>query len=119
MRTDIELARGVSEALDWESALEEASVRVTVTGGVVRLTGRVHTVSEEATAVATARQVPGVIGVIDDLIVRPRASVTRLKAQLDRVLVRYAMERDAGHIATAIVTRRVRYQAWARSALHH
>jgi osmotically-inducible protein OsmY len=64
---DETLADRVEEALDATTALDGAEIDVEVKNGVVRLTGELEREAQRLTAVTTARGVPGVKAVTNDL----------------------------------------------------
>jgi osmotically-inducible protein OsmY len=65
-----ELQRDVLDELDWEPSVNAAHIGVSVSDGVVTLTGHVATYAEKLAAERAAKRVFGVHGVADELEVR-------------------------------------------------
>ncbi|MFW6313188.1 MAG: BON domain-containing protein, partial [Spirochaetota bacterium] len=98
---DAEIREDVEAALARDGRVEAADIQVTVEGGVVRLVGTVDSIRERNAAVAGARNVLGVISVVDDLEVEPDAT-----ASGDRLLaldVRAALATDPSVDASDII----------------
>ncbi|HTO09594.1 MAG TPA: BON domain-containing protein [Myxococcota bacterium] len=72
--TDDSLQKSIDDQLESRSELKDASIDVEVSKGVARLTGSVASQSDRLLALATARGVPGVRSVIDELKVTPPVS---------------------------------------------
>jgi len=68
---DAEIREDVESALARDGRVEEAGIQVTVEGGIVSLVGTVDSIRERNAAVADARNVLGVISVVDSLDVEP------------------------------------------------
>jgi osmotically-inducible protein OsmY len=94
MRSDSEIERDVKEELKWDPNLDALDIAVSVSKGVVSLTGFVKSYLERYEAETAVKRVAGVIGVANDLEVRipslderpdpdiARDAVTALKTQL-------------------------------------
>jgi osmotically-inducible protein OsmY len=65
----------VANALYWNLAVPRYRVTAEVDGGLVTLHGVVERVYEKSSAEATARRVPGVIGVRNEITVRAAQAV--------------------------------------------
>lgn len=66
-----QLREGVMTQLDWEPEAPGADIGVSVSEGVVTLTGFVNTYSEKLAAEKAVKLVRGVRGIANDLVVRP------------------------------------------------
>ena len=74
MRTDLELQKDVIEELKWESSIKPSDIGVSVTNGVVTLTGYVDSFTKKKAAEKAALRVAGVNAVAEDIVVRLGAS---------------------------------------------
>lgn len=94
MRSDSELERDVKEELKWNPDLDSTDIGVSVSKGVVTLTGFVKSYFDRVEAETAAKRVAGVVGVANDIEVRlpnfderpdpeiARDAVSVLRAQL-------------------------------------
>ena len=94
MRSDSELERDVKEELKWNPDLDSTDIGVSVSKGVVTLTGFVKSYFDRLEAETAAKRVAGVVGVANDIEVRlpnfderpdpeiARDAVSVLRAQL-------------------------------------
>ncbi len=64
------LQRDVQDALKWETQLNTAEIEVTAINGIVTLTGIVDTVEKKAKAQTIARQISGVLDVLENIEVK-------------------------------------------------
>jgi len=102
MKSDNELRRDVERQLEWEPAVDERRIGVSVLDGVVTLTGEVPTYAQRWKAERTVERVEGVRGVVSELKVHlatdvsdtdvARAAVDALKGDItvpsDRIKVK-------------------------------
>jgi osmotically-inducible protein OsmY len=106
MRSDGDIRRDVEDELRWDPDLDATDIAVSVTNGVVTLTGFVRSYMEKYEAEVDAKRVAGVLAVVNDLEVRlpniderpdpeiARDAVSRIKSELPyawekiRVMVR-------------------------------
>jgi hypothetical protein len=84
---DAQLGASVKTALVNDPELGATPIAVSVTGGVVRLTGRVTSDSQRNRAVSLTRSVPGVADVIADLRIGPADTLPPTPAEQDALLV--------------------------------
>ena len=94
MRSDGEIERDVKEELKWNPDLDSTDIGVSVSKGVVTLTGFVKSYFDRVEAETAAKRVAGVVGVANDIEVRlpnfderpdpeiARDAVSVLRAQL-------------------------------------
>jgi osmotically-inducible protein OsmY len=76
MKSDNELRRDVERELEWEPAVDERRIGVSVIDGVVTLTGHVPTYSQRYKAERAVERVEGVRGVANELEVRLAGEVS-------------------------------------------
>jgi osmotically-inducible protein OsmY len=74
--TDHQLREAVMTQLDWEPEAQVTDIGVSVSEGVVTLTGFVNTYSEKLAAEKAVKLVRGVRGIANDLVVRPFSQPT-------------------------------------------
>lgn len=96
-RTDSTIAQAVASALEWDSAIPDNAVKATVTSGWVTLTGTVGWQFEKSAAERAVRNLYGVKGVTNSMIVKPHVSVGDVKAKIESAFKRSA-EIDAQHV---------------------
>jgi osmotically-inducible protein OsmY len=70
MRPDSEIRRDVEAELRWSPDIDDRDVAIRVHGGVVRLTGSVHSHAERRHVESKVKRIAGVIGVANDIQVR-------------------------------------------------
>jgi osmotically-inducible protein OsmY len=96
-RTDSAIAQAVANALEWDSAIPENAVKATVGNGWVTLTGTVGWQFEKSAADRAVRNLYGVRGVTNSLVVKPHVSVGDVKAKIESAFKRSA-EIDAQRV---------------------
>ena len=118
-RKDEELIRAAKHALDWHSSVPKDAVKVTVEGGYITLTGQVDWAFQRAAAVGAMRNLVGVLGVSDQISLKPRPLATSIKKQIHAALHRQAQD-EANSIKVAIsgsnVTLSGVVDSWAQRA---
>jgi osmotically-inducible protein OsmY len=70
MRSDDELKRDVEEELQWDREIDSKDVAISVRGGVVTLTGFVHSYGDRVQAEKDVKRVAGVAAIANDIEVR-------------------------------------------------
>jgi osmotically-inducible protein OsmY len=85
MKTDSELQRDVMTELFWEPSIKSAEIGVSVTDGVVTLSGHVDSFYKKWTAERAAVRVFGVKAVTDKIQVKLSSSLKRSDEELTRV----------------------------------
>jgi osmotically-inducible protein OsmY len=70
MKSDSDIERDVKEELKWDPDLDATDIAVSVTKGVVTLTGFVKSYMDKYEAEAAAKRVAGVVAVANDIEVR-------------------------------------------------
>jgi osmotically-inducible protein OsmY len=92
--TDEEIQRDVLEELKWDARVQPNEIGVSVTDGVVTLTGWVDSYTKKWAAEEATLRVRGVKAVADDIEVRLPGSAERTDADIAEAVVR-ALEWDA------------------------
>jgi osmotically-inducible protein OsmY len=101
-RTDTEIARAVRSALEWDAFVPDQRIHSTVTEGFVTLEGAVATLREKEDAEAAVRNLTGVRGVRNALLVAAvRADPARLRESIEEALERRAA-REAERIRVGV-----------------
>lgn len=101
-RNDTEIARAVRVALTWDAFVPEEKIRSTVTDGFVTLEGEVSTLREKEDADAAIRNLTGVQGVRNRLVVAAiKANPVKLRESIEEALERRA-EREAERIRVRV-----------------
>ena len=88
-RADEDIARAVSFALEWNIVLPK-SLQVVVEDGWVTLTGKVNWQTQKDAARDTVAQLTGVKGIINNIMVKPRATSFAIKGKIETALQRHA-----------------------------
>ena len=117
-RTDTEIAQAVRRALEWDVYVPDEKISTTVSNGVVTLEGRVESWSQHDDAERAVRNLQGVKGVVNRILVvmLPEPVTADIRKAIEQALERRA-EREARRIhvdvkdGTAILTGRV--HTWA------
>lgn len=93
-RTDEQIQRDVLEELKWDARVQPNEIGVSVTDGVVTVTGWVDSYTKKWVAERTAHRVRGVKAVANDIEVRLPSSVDRTDADVAQAATR-ALQWDA------------------------
>jgi osmotically-inducible protein OsmY len=100
-RDDGDIARSAENVLEWTTYLPDNAIKVMVEDGWVTLTGNVDWDYQRQGAASIVRNLMGVAGVSDDIVVKPKVSLSAVKADIEAALKRRATT-DAKNIAVAI-----------------
>jgi osmotically-inducible protein OsmY len=87
-RTDEDIAAAVLERLAWDASVPEDAVMVKVENGWVTLTGFVEWFYQKVAAEEDVRPLRGVVGVSNQLMVRPRVNVPHISDAITHALHR-------------------------------
>jgi osmotically-inducible protein OsmY len=98
---DEEIASAAIARLKWDSAVPSGAVKAKVEKGWVTLTGEVDWHYQQEAAVSDVRGLWGVIGVSDDISVKPKPNTSEIK---DKIMI--ALDRSWFDPATIDVTAR-------------
>ena len=100
-RTDPEIARDAVHEIQSHISLPADKIKVTVKGGWVTLEGTVEWQYQKALAESAVKRLKGVIGVINNIELKPRVSPTEIKGKIEEALKRSA-ELDARRITVSV-----------------
>ncbi len=115
-RTDPEIARDAVHELDTHISIPSDKIKVTVKNGWVTLEGTVDWQYQKALAESAVKKLRGVVGVINNVQVKPQVTPTDVKQKIEEALRRSA-DLDARRISVEIDGSAVRLygsvRAWA------
>lgn len=100
------IARRALNVLDWDVAVPRHAVRVKVARGLVTLSGEVEWEYQRRAAEAAVRRLSGVIGLRNNIRLKPGARPPDVKRLIEEALQRNA-ELDAGKIRVGVAGGRV------------
>jgi osmotically-inducible protein OsmY len=96
-RSDPAIAEAAANALEWDSAIPDDAIKATVRKGWVTLTGTVGWQYQKAAAKRAVRNLNGIEGISNAIIVEPAVNVADVKAGIEQSFKRSA-EVDARHV---------------------
>jgi osmotically-inducible protein OsmY len=88
-RTDADIARTAQNVLEWSSYLP-SSVKVKAEKGWITLSGEVEWDYQRQGASDAIRHLMGVTGVSDEISIKPRATISTVKSDIEAALKRHA-----------------------------
>ncbi len=100
-RTDADIAGSAENLLSWTSTLPADAVKVMVEGGWLTLSGEVEWQYQKQDAAERVRFLPGVIGINNEIFIKPSQSATVVKSDIEAALRRGAAA-DAKTISVAV-----------------
>lgn len=100
-RTDPEIARDAVQELQSHISIPSDKIKVTVKNGWVTLEGAVDWQYQKALAESSVKKLKGVVGVINNIEVKPQVSPTQIKSKIEEALRRSA-EVDARRITVEV-----------------
>lgn len=100
-RTDPEIARDAVHALEGHTGIPSDRIKVTVKYGWVTLEGNFDWQYQKTLAETAVKNIRGVMGVTNNIYVKPQVSPTDLKSKIESSLVRIA-ELDARSITVEV-----------------
>jgi osmotically-inducible protein OsmY len=113
-RTDSDIALAVVTALKWNTQIPADKISPTVRQGHVTLKGDVEWNYQRDTAARVVRDLAGVVGVTNNITVRPRVSITDVESKIEAALKRSA-EIDARRIHVGVTDGKVTLTGNVRS----
>jgi osmotically-inducible protein OsmY len=113
-RTDPEIARDVVHAIESHAGIPSDRIKVTVKYRWVTLEGNVDWQYQKSLAESSVKNIRGVLGVTNNIEVRPQVSPTDLKSKIEQALLRMA-ELDARRITVEVDGNTVRLYGTVRS----
>jgi osmotically-inducible protein OsmY len=119
-RTDAEIAVAAESALQWNTLVPEERIKVMVEKGWITLSGEVDWDYQRNHAFKAVRSLLGVVGVSNDITLKPQVTPANVSARIQGALQRQA-EREAKGIEILVrghtVTLKGKVHSWAeRSA---
>lgn len=102
-RTDTEIAQAVRNALVWDVFVPDTRIQSTVSDGVVTLKGDVDSWIQRDDADRVVRNLTGVRGVRNDIVVKPpKVAASEVRKSIENALDRQA-EREAERIRLEVI----------------
>lgn len=118
-RTDGELAAAAESALKWHALVPEERIKVMVEKGWVTLSGEVDWDYQRNHAVKAVRALTGVVGVSNNISVKPQVTPANITQRIQGALERQA-DREAKNIEVIVsgstVTLKGQVHSWAERA---
>ena len=115
-RTDTDIAKAAVDAFKWNTLIPPDQITVTVTNGWVTLNGTVAWQYQRAAAERVVRDLTGVKGVSNSILLKAPVSTGDVKAKIEAAFKRSA-EIDASHVNVAAQDGRVvltgKVRSWA------
>ena len=99
-RDDGDIARAALNALDWHVYVPRGSIKVKVEGAWLTLTGEVGWQFQKEAAYAAVRNLPGVIGILSLVTLKPHVNANDVKVNIERQFERNA-RLDARNVCVA------------------
>jgi len=100
-RSDADIAESVKNILGWTYPSTTEAVKVAVEGGWLTLSGNVEWQYQREDAASRVRFLPGVRGISNDIAIKPAASSTLIKSDIEAALKRCAVS-DARAITVKV-----------------
>jgi osmotically-inducible protein OsmY len=115
-RTDADIAAAAESAMKWHSLVPTDRIKVRVEKGWVTLSGEVEWDYQRQQAVKAVRPLTGVVGVVDNITLKPKVSASNISHRIRDALARQA-EREAKNIEVSVsgqtVTLHGKVHSWA------
>jgi osmotically-inducible protein OsmY len=96
-RSDSAIAAAAANALEWDSAIPESTIKATVRNGWVTLTGTVGWAYQRSAAERAIRNLNGIKGISNSIVIEPAVRVGDVRASIERAFKRSA-EIDAQRV---------------------
>jgi osmotically-inducible protein OsmY len=113
-RSDAEIAAAADSALKWHALVPEERVKVMVEKGWITLSGEVDWDYQRQHAVKAVRALTGVLGVTNDMTLKPQVTPANISARIQGALARQA-EREAKGIEVIVSGHSVRLKGQVHS----
>jgi osmotically-inducible protein OsmY len=115
-RTDADIAAATESAMRWHSLVPADRIKVRVEKGWVTLSGEVEWDYQRQQAVKAVRPLTGVVGVSDNIAIKPKVNASNISHRIRDALARQA-EREAKNIEVSVsgqtVTLHGKVHSWA------
>ena len=105
-RNDADIARAAENLLDWTSNVPKDRIKIMVEGGWVTLSGEVDWEYQRQAIARSIRHLMGVVGVSDQITLKPEASLDNVKSGIKAALSRRA-QADVQNITVEVFGDRV------------
>ncbi|MDE2148916.1 MAG: BON domain-containing protein [Gammaproteobacteria bacterium] len=89
-RTDADIARAATDALQWNSFIPQGCIKVKVENGWITLAGEVDWAYERSAAESTVHGLRGVKGVLNQIQLKQKASPNDIRVKIEAALQRAA-----------------------------
>ncbi len=131
-RNDTEIAASAASALQWKTFFPNNAVKVTVQDGWLTVSGELEWEYQRQSAVNALRELTGVKGLTNNIVLKPKVSVSSVKSDIEAALKRRAIA-DAATIRVEVKGANVtlsgtvkswperelaRYSAWSTAGVH-
>jgi len=113
-RTDEDIARAAVNRLEWTISVPKDHIKVKVSKGWITLEGEVDWPFQKKAAEEAVRDLVGIKGVINHIVVKERPSTAQIKSAIEEALKRSA-ELDANRISVEVEGDRVILKGTVRS----
>src|SRR5271165_806915 len=113
-RNDIDIANAAANALKWNVSLGSSDVKVVVKHGWITLSGQVAHGYQKTVAESLVRYLMGVIGVTNEITVKPSAKMIDVKQKIEEAFQRQA-RLDAKDIEIKLEDNKVTLQGFVHS----
>ena len=100
-RNDADIAGSANNVLQWTSSLPKDGVKVMVESGFVTLSGEVDWEYQRQSATGAVRYLTGVTGVSNQIVIKPKVSLSAVKSDIEAALKRRA-QADAQKISVDV-----------------
>ena len=114
VRTDEDIAADAVRALKWNLSVPDDHIKIAVSKGWIRLEGVVEWQFQKEAAERAVRDITGVTGVSNLVVVRPRIAPSDIRARIEEALKRSA-ELDAKRISVEVEGSKVILRGTVRS----
>ncbi|MEJ8826706.1 BON domain-containing protein [Variovorax humicola] len=115
-RTDAEIALAAERALEWNVLVPDGKIKAMVENGFATLSGKVDWEYQRRAAEVAVRDLLGVTGVANQIVVKPKVTSTDIALKIQNALERQA-DREARRIEISVsgadVTLRGTVHSWA------
>jgi osmotically-inducible protein OsmY len=115
LRGDTDIAQAAEHALKWHTLVPTDAIRLTVDKGWITLQGEVEWDFQRRSVEKAVRDLRGVVGLSNEIVIRQRATPADLKRRIQDALTRQAV-REANHMEVNVkdgtVTLRGKVHSW-------
>ena len=100
-RNDVDIARAASNVLQWSTYWAENQIKVVVENGWITLSGELDWDYQRKAAERAVRGLMGVVGISNQIVLKPAAVPTPVKSEIEAALKR-RIHSDARHIVVEV-----------------